>query len=116
MINGQLVRLADFDLDLEPEFYAEASDEQWQADYNVLAKGHVRRLENKHSLTIAELIEEQQDGLAEAFVYYLGLTPEKQQRCKKQFEEALEELKAIKEKSRALARQELERRGYFNGR
>jgi hypothetical protein len=67
------------------------------------------------SLTIAELIQEQEDGMHEAFAYYLGLSPEKQQRCTKQFEEGLAEIKAIKEKSKALARQELERRGFFDG-
>jgi hypothetical protein len=107
-----VVRLADFDLDLEPEFYTELGDQAWDANYNVLAKARVRRLENRKELTIAELIQEQDDGLHEAFVYFLALTPEKQQRCKKQFEVALQELKAIKEKSRALARAALQRRGY----
>lgn len=91
--------------------FVETTDDQW--DMRFLADTLMRqdRIENG-CLTIAQLIQEQEDGMVAAFEYFLGLEPERQQRCAAQFKEGLAEIKAAKERYKALAREELQRRGY----
>jgi septum formation inhibitor MinC len=95
--------------------YVEPTDLEWDINFAVHLASHKRRLDNGN-LTIAELIEEQEDGVAEAFAYFLGLTPERQQRCAPLFREGLAQLKAAKEKTREKAQQMLAKRGVLNGR
>jgi hypothetical protein len=102
-MTAQVLRLVDT--------YVEPTDDQWDARFQADALMRRDRIENGN-LTIAQLIDEQDDGMAAAFEYFLGLTPERQQRCATQFKEGLARIKAAKERYRALARQELLRRGW----
>jgi hypothetical protein len=103
MNNGQVVRLADT--------YVEKTDDQWDAQFHADVLKRQDRVENG-CLTIEQLLAEQDEAVADAYVYFMGLTDERQRLVARQFKNELEELKELRQRYRALAMKELERRGF----
>jgi hypothetical protein len=81
---------------------------EWRTKFLTAAEERRKRLENE-KLTIEELLEEHEDQLAEAFAYFLCLSPEQQQRCAQQFKDGLERVMALRERNRERAQRMLAR-------
>jgi hypothetical protein len=81
---------------------------EWRTKFLTPAIERRKRLENE-KLTIEELLEEHEDQLAEAFAYFLCLSPEQQQRTAQQFKDGLARVMALREANRGRARRMIER-------
>jgi hypothetical protein len=81
---------------------------EWRTKFVTAAEERRQRLENE-KLTIEELLEEHEDQLAEAFAYFLCLSPEQQQRTTQQFKDGLDRVMALRERNRERAQRMLER-------
>ena len=81
---------------------------EWRTKFLTPAIERRKRLE-KEKLTIEELLEEHEDQLAEAFAYFLCLSPEQQQRTAQQFKDGLAKVSALREANRERAQRMLEK-------
>jgi hypothetical protein len=81
---------------------------EWRTKFLTPAIDRRKLLENE-KLTIEELLEEHEDQLAEAFAYFLCLSPEEQQRTAQQFKDGLGRVQKLREANRERAQQMIER-------
>jgi hypothetical protein len=87
---------------------------EWREKFITPAIDRRKRLENLN-LTIEELLEEHEDQMAEAFAYFLCLTPEEQQRTAQQFKDGLARVEKLREANREKAQRLLTKRGVSCG-
>jgi len=83
--------------------YVEPTDEEWQAEFMAMAQLRKERLDmlarNRFDPTLvnnSDFLAEEKEQLEEAFTYFLGLPPEGQARCARQFRNGLVKLNSLR--------------------